>query len=199
MRLLVIKPSSLGDIVHGLQVLAAWVAARAALEVTWVVRAEFAPLVELSSLVQRVIVFERRGGCASWRRLWVELRREPFDLVLDLQGLLRSGLMTAVARAPRKVGRPDAWEGARWFYDVVVARPEGAADGVPWERVRGAVVVFLESRRAEKNWGGFATLTGELLRRDPARRVVWWWRRGGDLARLEVATVVEAVESLVAR
>jgi ADP-heptose:LPS heptosyltransferase len=45
-----------------------------------------------------------------------ELRRQRFDLVIDLQGLLRTGLMTAATGAPRRVGFASAREGARWFY-----------------------------------------------------------------------------------
>ena len=41
---------------------------------------------------------------------------EKFDLTIDLQGLLRSGLMTAATRARLRVGMADAREGAAWFY-----------------------------------------------------------------------------------
>src|SRR5262249_57625046 len=54
-----------------------------------------------------------------------ELGRGRFDLALDLQGLPRSGLMTAATGAPRRVGLSTAREGAAWFYtDVVPAEGE---------------------------------------------------------------------------
>lgn len=203
-RVLIIKPSSLGDIVHGLQVLAAMRAGRDDLHVTWVVREMFAPLVEACAQVDRVVVFERRKG---WRGLWAVRRvrqGERFDLVMDMQGLLRSGLMTWWARAPRKVGRPDAREGAGWFYHRRIASPAGAAphhavavllpflaeldlpvalagrvtwrprpDNASVALARGALVLFPDSRRPEKNWGGYGDLTAAWLAREPANRVVW--------------------------
>jgi len=123
--LLVIKPSSLGDIVHGLQVVQTVARQRPDLRITWVVRDRFAGLVEAAPFVHEVILFRRREG---WRALWrllAELRRRQFDAVWDLQGLLRSGLMTAAARAPEKWGRRDAREGARWFYNRWAERPAG--------------------------------------------------------------------------
>ena len=51
------------------------------------------------------------------------LSREKYDLTIDLQGLLRSGLMTAATRAKIRVGLSDAREGSRWFYTHVVEAP----------------------------------------------------------------------------
>ena len=48
------------------------------------------------------------------------LRKQRFDLVIDLQGLFRSGLMTLATGAPRRVGLSSAREGAAWFYTDVV-------------------------------------------------------------------------------
>lgn len=112
-RLLIIKPSSLGDIVHGLQLAHSIRSQMPAVEIDWVAREVFAPLVELCPVVDRVIVFERRGGPAAFLRLLKRIRQRRYDVVLDLQGLARSGLMTAAARAERKLGRSDAREGAR--------------------------------------------------------------------------------------
>jgi ADP-heptose:LPS heptosyltransferase len=123
--LLVIKPSSLGDIVHGLQVLQAVARQRPDLRISWVVRDRFAGLVKAAPFVHETILYRRRGG---WRGLWEllrELRRRRFDAVWDLQGLMRSGLMTAAARAPEKWGRRDAREGAGLFYNRRVELPDG--------------------------------------------------------------------------
>src|SRR5262249_55645873 len=49
--------------------------------------------------------------------------RRRFDLVLDLQGLFRSGLMAAATGAPRRVGLSSAREGAAWFYTDTVGVP----------------------------------------------------------------------------
>ena len=124
-RLLVIKPSSLGDIVHGLQVVQAAAKARPDLQVSWVVRERFAGLVKAAPFVAETIIFRRRDGWPAFWRLLRELNRKEFDFVWDLQGLLRSGLMTAAARSRQKWGRPDAREGAGFFYNRRVARPAG--------------------------------------------------------------------------
>jgi len=124
--LLVIKPSSLGDIVHGLQVMQTVALARPELRITWVVRERFADLVKAAPFVAETIIFRRRDGWPAFWKLLCELRGREFDEVWDMQGLLRSGLMTAAVRSPKKRGRPDAREGAGLFYDVCVKRPGGA-------------------------------------------------------------------------
>lgn len=124
-RLLVIKPSSLGDIVHALQVLQTVVRQRPEWRITWVVRDRFAGLVEAAPFVDEVILFRRKEG---WRGVWAvvrELRQRRFDLVWDMQGLLRSGLMAAAACAPEKWGRRDSRECAGLFYNRRISRPAG--------------------------------------------------------------------------
>lgn len=123
--LLVIKPSSLGDIVHALQVVQTLAKERPDVRISWVVRERFAGLVQAAPFVHEVIIFRRRDGWGAFLRLLHQLRGRRFDVVWDLQGLLRSGLMTAAARAPEKWGRPDAREGAGFFYNRRVAAPTG--------------------------------------------------------------------------
>lgn len=123
--LLVIKPSSLGDIVHALQVVQTLAKERPDCRISWVVRERFAGLVQAAPFVHEVIIFRRRDGWKAFWRLLRELRTRRFDAVWDMQGLLRSGLMTAASRAPEKWGRPDAREGAGFFYRGRVEKPAG--------------------------------------------------------------------------
>jgi heptosyltransferase-1 len=123
--LLVIKPSSLGDIVHALQVVQTLAREQPECRISWVVRERFAGLVQAAPFVQEAIIFRRRDGWLAFLRLLRQLRQRHFDAVWDMQGLLRSGLMTAAARAPEKWGRPDAREGAGVFYNRRVDRPAG--------------------------------------------------------------------------
>ena len=125
-RLLVIKPSSLGDIVHALQVVQTFAQERPEWRISWVVRERFAGLVHAAAFVDEVIIFRRRDGWTPFFGLLRELRRQEYDAVWDMQGLLRSGLMTAVARSPEKWGRRDAREGAGWFCNRRVELPPGA-------------------------------------------------------------------------
>lgn len=121
-RVCLIKPSSLGDVVHALPVLAAlrdrWPAAHFA----WVINRGLRGLVEGHPLLDEVIPFDRSAasarpsGLRSIGRFLRELRGRRFDVAIDLQGLLRSGIMTAATGARVRVGLASAREGAGWFY-----------------------------------------------------------------------------------
>ncbi len=125
-RVLVLKTSSLGDIMHGLQLAQTLKENDPGIEITWVVRSRFEPLVRASSAVDKTITFHRSGGVSGFISLCGRIRRRHYDVVLDLQGLARSGLMTFFSKAPRKVGRSDAREGATLFYKELVPLPRGA-------------------------------------------------------------------------
>ncbi len=124
-RLLVIKPSSLGDILHGLQVVESLRVQVPGVEVHWVARDTFAPWLETCGTVDKVLVFERKGGVRAFMRLLRSIRVHSYDQVWDFQGLARSGLMTLAARSPSKAGRSDAREGAGLAYHHKVALPSG--------------------------------------------------------------------------
>jgi ADP-heptose:LPS heptosyltransferase len=113
--LLIIKPSSLGDIVHALQVVQTVARALPECGITWVARDRFAPLVEAAPFVHEVIHFRRKNGWRGIVEVMKKLRKHRFDAVWDMQGLLRSGLMTAAARSAVKWGRRDSREGASLF------------------------------------------------------------------------------------
>ena len=123
--LLVIKPSSLGDIVHALQVVQTLAREQPECRISWVVRERFAGLVQAAPFVHEAIIFRRRDGWRAFLRLLRQLRARQFDLVWDMQGLMRSGLMTAAVRSPAKWGRFDAREGAGFFYKQRVDAPAG--------------------------------------------------------------------------
>ena len=128
-RIALIKPSSLGDIVHALPVLTALRRRYPQAHLGWVVNAAYEPLLQGHPDLDRTIPFDRgtaRQGLASIRRFALLLRRlrhERFDLVVDLQGLLRSGVMAAASGARRRLGLSTAREGAAWFYTDIVPVP----------------------------------------------------------------------------
>jgi lipopolysaccharide heptosyltransferase II len=92
----------------------------------WVVNRPFRELLEGHRDLDELIVHDRtaRNGdflrLSATRALIRKLQQGGFDLTIDLQGLLRSALMTVAARAPIRVGLADAREGARWFYTDTV-------------------------------------------------------------------------------
>lgn len=127
-KLLIIKPSSLGDIVHGLLVAqmirSAWPPAR----IDWVCRDCFAPLVAACPVVDDIFLFQRHGGPAEFLRLVRELRRRRYGHVLDMQGLARSGLIALLVKADEIIGRSDAREGTRLVYDRRAPLPPAGRD-----------------------------------------------------------------------
>lgn len=124
--LLVIKPSSLGDIVHGLQVMQTVARQLPDCRISWVARDRFAPLVEAAPFIHEVIHFRRKEGIRGMWKLLTDLRSWKFDAVWDMQGLLRSGVMAAAANSPVRWGRSDCREGSSIFYTSQVELPLGA-------------------------------------------------------------------------
>lgn len=120
---LVLKPSSMGDIVHGLLVARMIKDKLPGATIHWVTRDIFAPLVRSCPVADKVLVFHRNAGVLSYLRLVQNIRRRRFDYVLDFQGLARTGLLTLLARAEQKIGRSDSREGARYCYQKLVPLP----------------------------------------------------------------------------
>jgi len=129
-RIALIKPSALGDVVHALPVLSALRDRWPAAHVTWVVNRAYEPLLTGHPHLNATLPFDRgalkRGPAAvpALYRFVAALRGGRFDLVLDLQGLLRTGLMSWVTGAPRRVGFASAREGAPRFYTDRVDVPD---------------------------------------------------------------------------
>lgn len=120
-RLLIVKLSSLGDLFHALPTVRNLKAVSGA-AVDWVVQPEYAELVGCFADVDRVIPFPRRGWPRGAIRFLRELRRDRYDLVVDLQGLLKSALPARLARGRRVIGPSYSREGARLFYSTVAGR-----------------------------------------------------------------------------
>jgi heptosyltransferase-1 len=111
-RILLVKLSSFGDVLHALPTLEALRAAYPEGHITWLVEAAYAPLLSGHPALDEVWEaprlrpgqFFRGANLALLGGLLRRLRSRGFDLVLDLQGLLKSALWVALARSPRKVG-----------------------------------------------------------------------------------------------
>lgn len=177
-RILVVKLSSLGDLFHALPAVHL-VKTQTGATIDWVCHDIYTGLVSCFADVDRVIAFPR---AAYWRKrgaFLADLRAREYDLVLDLQGLLKSALLVArMARAGRRIGPSFSREGARLFYDAVsgptdknrhaveenldTVRYLGLTAGPvefpvrfpePAQRfARPAVGLLPCSRRADKNW-----------------------------------------------
>ncbi len=128
-RVCIIKPSSLGDVIHALPILAALRERWPAAHLAWVVNRPFHDVLQGHSDLDELIIYNRGGkgfdplGIMGSLGLCRKLRRGRFDLTIDLQGLLRSALMTAATNAKVRIGVADAREGARWFYTDLIDAP----------------------------------------------------------------------------
>ncbi len=131
---LIVKPSSLGDIVHTLPAVKALRDAHPRLKIRWLANTEWTPILQGSPLLDEVIPFPRKtfrglAGLARfwvWRRTWMTLQREEPEIVLDFQGLLRSGVVSSWRGSKMVIGLSDAREGSRFFYNHTVSVDAGA-------------------------------------------------------------------------
>jgi heptosyltransferase-1 len=133
-KILIIKPSSLGDVVHSLPFLNAIRTCFPKAEIHWVIAKGLEGLLEGHPMVNKLWIINKdawkkiknvKGTISEFNVLFKELKKEKFDLVVDLQGLLRSGVLTAATGAPVKVGFKEAREGSKIFYTHKV---EGGRD-----------------------------------------------------------------------
>ncbi|KAA0221475.1 MAG: glycosyltransferase family 9 protein [Planctomycetota bacterium] len=131
-RILLIKPSSLGDVVHALPVLSGLRGRYPAARIDWLVAPAFAPLLVGNPALTEVVLFDRSRFGRVGRSLAVtrefarflgDLRARRYDLVVDLQGLFRSAAIARATGAAVRVGFRGAREGAPFFYTHRVATP----------------------------------------------------------------------------
>jgi len=129
LKLLVIKPSSLGDIVHSLPFLNALRDSFPKAEIHWIIAKGLEGLLEGHPMINKLWIinkdeWKRIKGAGTTikelRSLFKSLKAERYDIVIDLQGLLRSGILAKAAGAPVRVGFKGAREGSRIFYTHTV-------------------------------------------------------------------------------
>ena len=133
-RVLIVKLSSLGDVVHSMPVVHDIRIAYPQVSIDWVVEPGFAPLLRRMSGLAEVIECPLRQWSRAWwtratrtqlRAFRTRLRRQRYDAILDLQGLTKSALVTRVARgtsyglANRTQGASHEWP-ARWLVDHAI-------------------------------------------------------------------------------
>lgn len=131
---MIVKPSALGDIVHSLPFLSALKSRFPDSEIHWVVARGFHEILEDHPMIRKLWVIDKdrwkdpsRLGetLSALRLLSLNLGNEGFDLAIDLQGLLRSGIISKLSGTPLRVGFEEAREGSKFFY---THRIEGGKD-----------------------------------------------------------------------
>lgn len=128
-RILVVKMSSLGDLFHALPAVRR-IKSGSGAAIDWIVHEEYAVIAGCFSDVERVLVYPRRNFLARAGALARDLRSSDYDMVVDMQGLFKSGLVCAMTRSRRRVGPFDNREGAGVFYTEKVRRNGGAIHAV---------------------------------------------------------------------
>jgi heptosyltransferase-1 len=132
--ILIIKPSSLGDIALALPALSALRKSAPLAKISWLIRPEFAPLIENHPDLSEVILFDRRFLGKAWYHprafaalisLILRLRRGRFDAVLDLQGLFRTASLGWLSGCRKRLGMAGAREFGHIFYTHKVRQDSG--------------------------------------------------------------------------
>jgi heptosyltransferase-1 len=118
-KILVIKPSSLGDVIHGLRVMKQVHSFFPDAKIDWVIKEELTEILLACGFVHDVFHYKRGGGLKLYLKLIQEIRRERYDYILDLQGLLRSGIITFLAKGGSKLGVADGREFSTVFYSSI--------------------------------------------------------------------------------
>jgi len=124
-KILIIKPSAMGDLIQVLPALSALRKTYPNSEIYWMVRNEFAPLVKGHPDLADVILFDRKFLGKAWKNLKAlkaiftlisELRKHKFDLVLDFQGLFRTAGLSFLSGCKKRFGPAKAREFGHIFY-----------------------------------------------------------------------------------
>lgn len=130
-RILIVRTSAIGDIVFATPLAAALRRSYPQARICWLVERGLEDLLEADPAIDEVLIWPR----GEWRQLWRahrygalvravralrgQLRAQRFDLALDLQGLLKSGLLTRLSGATRRVGL-NSREGSKALMSEVV-------------------------------------------------------------------------------
>lgn len=129
-KLLLIKPSSLGDIVHSLAFLNAIKESFPSVRIHWVVAKGFEDLLTEHPLIEKVIVINKdkwksikniSSTIKEFLNLNNYMKNEKYDITVDLQGLLRSGIITYLSGAPLRVGFKESREASHFCYNVKIS------------------------------------------------------------------------------
>jgi lipopolysaccharide heptosyltransferase I len=118
-RILIVRMSSLGDVVQSVPVATALRRRHPAARITWAIESRFAELLDGHPAIDRLVRFPAmewrgvgRGWMQNFRSAVESLRAESYDVAIDLQSLAKSSLVALLSRAPLRVGHPWQREGA---------------------------------------------------------------------------------------
>jgi len=137
LKILLLKPGSLGDVIQAVPVLRLLKLHFRDAEIFWWIDSALAPLLQDDPDLAGVVRFERKrwGKPLHWPEMFHSirwLRGQNFDLAIDLQCLARSGAFAWLANGKFLIGLDEIREGARGFYDRAVPRKSFHTHAVDW-------------------------------------------------------------------
>lgn len=127
-RILIVRLSAIGDVIHGLPLLVALRIRFPHAEIAWLVEDKTAMLLNGHPALDRLIIVKK-----SWMKSWSDikylrrrLRMFAPDVTIDMQGLLKSSFAAWLSGAKSRIGfgGPDGREGSRWFNNIRVTPDE---------------------------------------------------------------------------
>lgn len=104
MKILIVKPSSFGDIIQANPILQAIKSKWKDSSVDWLVFTQWKQVVKLFPNVTSIKCWDRKGGLKAFFETLKDCKKENYDLVIDLQGLLRSAIFCKLLNAKQKIG-----------------------------------------------------------------------------------------------
>ena len=137
MKVLILKPSSLGDVVHALPVVRLIKLAKPEAKIHWWINRELMPLLEWDPDIDRLFPFDRHlwakpRGWPVMASTISDLRAERYDWILDLQSLIRSSAIGWLSHGTILAGLEDWREAAPLLHDLTVPRPTRDTHAVDW-------------------------------------------------------------------
>jgi len=134
-RLLIVKSSSIGDVVHALPVVEAIKHAKPDLTIGWVVRKRCADVLTGNPVIDHLHIVDNKPSLGDLLRLRRELRAQRYEVALDMQGLFLSGLYAVLSGAPIRIGIDRNRENNKLFltHPVIPGKPEnpGTSGAMP--------------------------------------------------------------------
>ncbi len=112
-RILLIKPSALGDVIHTIPVLVKLRTRYPSARIDWLITPENADIVRCHPALSNVVLFARRDfskrgrrwrATVAFRDLLKQIRRAKYDLIVDMHGQMRSAFFTLISGAPVRIG-----------------------------------------------------------------------------------------------
>src|SRR3989344_6104518 len=190
MKILIIKLSSIGDVVHTLPSLQSIRNAYPSAEIDWLVEEEAGNILEGNPMISEIFIIKKNGWLKDFRstyNVFRRIRKTGYDIVLDFQGLFKSGIWEFLSKGKRRIGFDKSREMSYIFLNEKVSELLRANGIMGGERF---VIVSPVARWETKLWeaGKFAGLCNEIIDRLLCKIVIVGSSSTGEVARITSLT-----------